>query len=476
MLVPYSIEVTQILKSLGHDTPSPILHYYDWPGRFKPMAHQRDTAAFLTMHKKALVLNGMGTGKTQAALWAAHYLKRVGLVKRVLIVSPLSTLESVWGNAIFSSLIDCTYSVLYGSAEKRKRLLADNADFCIINHDGFKVLAKDMIDLFDLIIVDEAAVLRNPSSERYKSFRRFMDVHPDCRLWLMTGTPTPNEPTDAWALAKLIGSPTLNHTYSGFRDTVMMKLGKWKMVARPNSPEVVAQILQPSIRYELADCIDLPEVVYQTRTVTLSPEQTKAYKAMQKHLVAEAANGEITAANEAVKVQKLVQIACGVAYDEEGQTVELDCKPRVSELMDCIEQVGGKCIVFVPLTGVQDMLKKKLAQSYKVAIVNGSVSLRERSDIFREFQDGNGIDILLAHPATMAHGLTLTSAKATIWYGPITSNEQYTQANGRTERIGKKHTTAVIHIAATDLEQSMFKRLENKQKLQGILLDILGDK
>lgn len=122
------------------------------------------------------------------------------------------------------------------------------------------------------------------------------------------------------------------------------------------------------------------------------------------------------------------------------------------------------------------MLKKKLAQSYKVAIVNGSVSLRERSDIFREFQDGNGIDILLAHPATMAHGLTLTSAKATIWYGPITSNEQYTQANGRTERIGKKHTTAVIHIAATDLEQGMFKRLENKQKLQGILLDILGDK
>jgi len=76
----------------------------------------------------------------------------------------------------------------------------------------------------------------------------------------------------------------------------------------------------------------------------------------------------------------------------------------------------------------------------------------------------------------MAHGLTLTSAKAIIWYGPITSNEQYTQANARTERIGKKHSTSVIHIAATDLERRMFERLKNKQKLQGILLDILGDK
>ena len=397
-------------------------------------------------------------------------------VKRVLIISPLSTLNTTWGDTIFATLPKRTYSVLYGTAEKRRKLLDQGTDFCIVNHDGFEIIAKHAAGMFDLIIVDEADALKNPSTDRFKAIRRFMDASPGCRLWLMTGTPTPNEPTDAWALAKLIESPYLTHTYSGFKDKVMMKLGKWKMVPRPDSPIEVAKVLQPSIRFDLKDCVDLPPVVYLKRKASLSAEQKKAYEAMRKQLVAEVQSGAITAANEAVKTQKLVQIACGVAYDEQGAPIELDCKDRVNELLDAITQVNGKVIVFVPLTGVQDMLYRKLSQKYKVEVVNGSVSLNARSAIFNEFQNGSGVDILLAHPATMAHGLTLTSSKAIIWYGPITSNGQYTQANARTERIGKKHSTVVIHIAATDLELRMFNRLENKQKLQGILLDILGEK
>lgn len=476
VLVPHKQEETQVLRNLGYDIPAPITYYYDWPGQFKPMSHQRDTAAFCTTHKKCIVLNGMGTGKTQASLWAADYLMSIGQIKKVLVISPLSTLERVWGDALFSSFYHRTYAILHGTAEKRKKLLHSDVDFCVINHDGFQIISEEAQGMFDLIIVDEAAALRNPSTDRFRAIRRYMDANEGCRLWLMTGTPTPNEPTDAWALAKLVGSPTLDRTYSGFRDKVMMKLGKWRMVPRPNSPETVSQVLTPSIRYDLSDCIDLPEVVYQTRKVSLSDEQKKAYKDMMKDLIAEASSGAITAANEAVKAQKLVQIACGVAYDETGKVVELDCKPRVAELLDCIEQAGGKVIIFVPLTGVLDMLKKQLSKKHTVAVVNGAVSAKNRADIFREFQQGENIKILLAHPATMAHGLTLTSAKAIIWYGPITSNEQYTQANARTERIGKKHTTAVIHIEATELEQRMFSRLQNKQKLQGILLDILGDK
>lgn len=475
-LVPHSIEATQVLRNLGHAVPSPILYYYRWPGKFKPMAHQRDTAAFLTMHKKCIVLNDMGTGKTQASLWASDYLLETKVISRVLVISPLSTLDSTWGDSIFTSMPHRQYAVLHGTSEKRKRLLHTDTDYCIVNHDGFEIIAKEAHGMFDLIIVDEAAALRNPGTDRYKALRRYMDANPNCRLWLMTGTPTPNEPTDAWALAKLVDSPNLRKSYTGFRDEVMMKLGKWKMVPRPNSPQIVSEVLVPAIRFDLKDCVDLPEVVYQTRKVTLTAEQDKAYKAMRNKLVAEVASGAITAANEAVKTQKLVQIACGVAYDEAGVPIELPCKPRVAELLECLEQVGGKAIVFVPLTGVLDMLKRQLSKFYRVGVVNGGVSLKERSTIFRDFQDSNRVEILLAHPATMAHGLTLTSARAIIWYGPITSNEQYTQANARTERIGKKHTTMVIHIAATDLELRMFKRLESKQKLQGILLDMLGEK
>ena len=197
---------------------------------------------------------------------------------------------------------------------------------------------------------------------------------------------------------------------------------------------------------------------------------------MLKHYVTELAQeGTITAVNEAVKLQKLVQISCGVVYGDDGQHIELDCAPRVNLVKEVIEEVGGKVIVFVPLTGTLKMLERILSKQWSVGVVNGAVSANKRNEIFHNFQHAKDPHVLVAHPATMAHGLTLTSASTIIWYGPVTSNEQYVQANGRIERIGKKHVSNIVHIEATDLEHKMFERLKNKQKLQGLLLDLIKE-
>lgn len=473
--VPHNNDEVQVLRNLGYPAPAPILYYYKWRGRYVPYSHQMQTSAFLTMNKRALVLNEIGTGKTQSALWAADYLISKKEISRVLIISPLSTLERVWADALFTSFSNRTYNLLYGTAERRKKLLRTKVDFYIINHDGFPIIADDPDAKFDLIIVDEAAVYRNPSTTRFRTLWKYVKANPDTRLWLMTGTPTPNEPTDAWALAKLVGSSTLEQpTYTGFRDKVMMKVGQWRYVPRPTSPELVAKVLQPSVRFSRDECLDLPDIVYQTREVALTNEQRKHYKEMMKNLVSEVANGQITAANEAVKMQKLIQIACGVAYDTAGRAIELDCAPRVNLVADLIEESGGKVIVFVPLTGVLHMLERELSKKFSVSVVYGEVPAHERAEIFRKFQTEPDPRVIVAHPATMAHGLTLTASSDIIWYSSITSNEQYVQANGRIERIGKRRVSNVVHIEATDLERKIFDRLRNKQKLQGLLLDILG--
>lgn len=473
--VPHKIAEAQTLRSLGIAAPSPILHYYNWSGQFTPYEHQRMTASFLTMNQKCLVLNEIGTGKTQSALWAADYLMKTKKVRKVLILSPLSTLERVWGDAIFKGFFHRKHVVLHGTAAKRKKLLNTEADFYIINHDGFSIIADDAVGKFDLVIVDEAAVLRNPSTSRYKHFKKWMGKNPDTRLWLMTGTPTPNDPTDAWTLSQLVESPYAPRTYTGFREQVMMKIGQWKWVPRPESVETVKNILQPAIRYTRDECFDLPDTVVQTRKVDLTPEQKKHYTTMMKRLVIEMEKGDgtISAVNEAVKVQKLVQIACGVAYTDDGQDFEVDCAPRVNAVKEVIEEAGEKVIVFVPLTGTLNMLERELSKRWSVGVVNGAVSSKKRDQIFYDFQHSKDPRVLIAHPATMAHGLTLTSASTVIWYGPITSNEQYVQANGRVERIGKKHVSNVVHIEATDLEHKMYHRLANKQKLQGLLLDLI---
>lgn len=478
VVLPHKLDEVRVLRNLGIEAPSPIMHYYNWPGRMTPYDHQKETSAFLTLHTRGLVLNEIGTGKTQSALWAADYLMTIGVVKKVLIISPLSTLERVWGDAIFTGFFHRKVAILHGTAEQRSKLLKTNADFYVVNHDGFAIIAKEAIGMFDLVIVDEAAVMRNPSTNRFKFFKRWMDLNATVRLWLMTGTPTPNEPTDAWALAKLVGSPFCTSTFTAFKNQVMTKQGMYRWVARPEAIDIVQHILQPSVRYSRDECFDLPDTIYQTRKVPLTPDQQKHYSKMLKSFFIEAAamkvgGAAITAVNEAVKLQKLVQIACGVAYDDNGNDVQIDCSPRIREVVSLIEQAGEKVIVFVPLTGTLKMLERELAKKFTVAVVNGGVSAAKRNIIFQNFQDDVDPQVLLAHPATMAHGLTLTSASTIIWYGPITSNEQYVQANGRVERIGKRHISNVVHIEGTDLEHKMYQRLKNKQTLQGLLLELI---
>lgn len=476
--VPHKHDEVKVLRNMGIKAPAPILHYYEWPGPYTPFEHQRRTSAFLTMYKRALVLNAIGTGKTVSALWAADYLIRTKQVKKVLILSPLSTLERVWADAVFMNFPGRKAVVLHGTAERRQRLLQTDCDFYIVNHDGFRIIAKEAKDMFDLVIVDEATVFRNPSTQRFKSFNKWMDNHPDVRLWLMTGTPTPNEPTDAWALAKLVQSPYVAGTYNAFKEQVMTKIGAYKYVPRHDAAETVTNVLYPAVRYTREDCLDLPPTVFQTRSVPLTPDQKFHYEKMWKDMYTDivagmAAGSNINAANEAVKVQKLVQIACGVAYSDTGQNIELDCGPRVDAVREVITEVGGKVILFVPLTGTLHMLERELKKDWSVAVVNGEVSPAKRNQIFHDFQNTPEPQVLIAHPATMAHGLTLTAASTVVWYGPINSNEIYTQANGRIERIGKQFSSLVVHIEATPLEHKMYKRLEQKQSLQGLLLDMV---
>jgi len=316
-------------------------------------------------------------------------------------------------------------------------------------------------------------------TQRFKQFYKWMEKNPQARLWLITGTPTPNAPTDAWSLAKLVESPYVTERWTAFRDQTMYKYKMHTWIARQESVDIVQHVLQPAIRYTRDDCFDLPDTIVQTRSVDLTPDQLKHFNAMMKHLVVEMKKvgneATISAVNEAVKLQKLVQIACGVAYDDNGNNVEVDCSPRVNAVKEIIEQCDEKVIVFVPLTGTLHMLERELSKHWTVGVVNGEVSSSKRDVIFDNFQNHKDPRVLIAHPATMAHGLTLTSASTIIWYGPINSNEQYTQANGRIERIGKRHISNVIHIESTTVEHKMYERLANKQKLQGLLLDLIKE-
>jgi len=437
------------------------------------MEHQRETAVFLTTHRKALCLNAPGTGKSISSIWAADFLLEQGLAKKILIIAPLSTLKPVWGSELTHHLPFRQFVICTGTRKKRLELAnKKGVQYVIINHDGFTNMADEFTD-FDVVIYDEATALKSPGSQRFKKFASWMRQHQPW-LWLLTGTPISQTPADAWTLARLVDSPNVHKSFTAFKDTVMKKVTQFKWIPREDALATCKKVLQPSIRFSLDECKDLPDTHYVGRKTELTQDQNKAFKEMQSKAVATLSEGQVTAANTAVMLSKLLQICCGVVYGEDGVEIAIDDKERYNTLHDLITEIGDKVIVFVPLKGVQNWLIQKLAKDkIDVALVNGDVGKKERDEIFYNFQHTDSPQVLLAHPKVAAHGLTLTRAKDIIWYAPIYSLEQYEQANARIRRLSTEGKTSVWHIYATKFEAELYRRLRTKQNTLAEFLDLV---
>ena len=480
--VPHRLEEVRVLRNLGFDAPSPVAYHYRWSGQYKPFKAQYATTAFLTINPRAYVLNDMGTGKTLATLWAYDFLRAEGLVKKMLVVCPLSTMERTWADEIFKHFPHLRTAVLHGSRDRRLKLLNQDVDIYLVNHDGVQTIANELRAMqgLDVVVLDEAAVYRNASTVKWKTMRSITFNTP--YLWALTGTPIPNSPTDAWGICRMVNPSTVPTSFGKFRDLIMRQMGQFRWLARDNAVEIVHKAMQPSICFNRSDCVDLPPCTYVDRQVPLTAEQLKSYKQMHATLLAEHNNGQtVTAVNEAVKVQKLVQIACGVVYDTNGDDVVLDNNPRLQEIRDVVDNASSKVIVFVPFKGVLRNVAEQLAAAgYSVGVISGDVSKSQRDDIFDRFQNtsrhsAHGIDVLIAQPAAMSHGLTLTAASVVAWVAPVTSNEIYQQANARITRPGQVHNQLIVHIEGTALERKMYARLQAKQTMQGLLLDAAHD-
>lgn len=429
-------------------------------------------STFLVFRRNGHIFVSGNTGKTASCLWTADYLMKQGLVRKVLIISPLSTLERVWHDELYLTFWWRKVVVLYGDRAKRLRLLKEEADFYIVNHDGFGIIKNELPHDIDIIIYDEAAVMRNANTNRFRHFFSFLQQRPSLRLWLLTGTPTPNAPTDAWTLCKLLGAVGLPR-YTMFRDMVMHKISTWSWAAKPGSEQTVTQYLQPSIRYTRDDCFDLPATMYETRQCEMSEAQRNLFMALVRRFTTEVEGERVTAVNEASKIQKLLQVLLGVVYTDAGEEALVDCESRVSVIREVIEECSEKVLVFVPFTGALNALATHLGKHFSVAIVDGSVSAARRNLIYQQFQNSPDPRVIVANARTMQHGLDMTAATTVIWAGPTNSNETYEQACDRIMGVRQKHKTSIVHIEASDIERRIYKRLRDKQRVQGLLLELI---
>jgi len=383
--LPHQIEVVQVLRNLGINAPSPISYYYTWSGRFKPFEHQRQIAEFLTLHNRAFNLGDMGTGKTLATLWAYDYLRSRKIVRKALVITPLSTLEQTWGNELFGHFPHLDVAVLHGTRDKRLKMLQQDADVYLINHDGIKV--SGMVDALknrpdiDLVIVDEIAQIgRTAGAQRFRVLNTILNNQVPRRAWGLTGAPIPNNPTDAWAQCRLLVPKRVPPYFNRFRDQVMRQVGPFTWVARDNALEVVQEVMQPAIRFHRDECIDLPPCMYEMREAPLSKEQQAAFKDMVHKLHAEVEGGQVTAVNEAVKAQKLIQIAC-LCYDTpvltDGGWVPIKDVTSRHRVWDGEEWVRQDGAVYMGDKVVTSCFNVLMTEDHKVLTSDGWVMAKE---------------------------------------------------------------------------------------------------
>ena len=472
VLVNWGLEEALSLKKLNIKIPSPIEGRYKWTGRHKPFEHQKSTAAFFTMNKRSFCFNEQGTGKTASAIWASDFLMKQGKIRRVLVVCPLSIMDSAWRDDLFTFATHRTVSVAYGPAEKRKKIIQEGSDYVIINYDGVAIVADEIKKGgFDLIIVDEATHYKNAQTTRWKTLNKLLTD--DTWLWMMTGTPAAQSPVDAYGLAKMVNKNLVPRFFGSFKDQVMSRVSQFRWVIKPAATEIVFNSLQPAIRFTKEECLDLPPMVYVKREVELTNQQKKYYAQIKNKMVMEVTGAEVTAMNAAVSLSKLLQISSGAVYTDAGDVLEFDIKNRYKVLREVIDESSQKILVFVPFKHAINILTEKLrAEGITTEVIQGSVSAPKRTEIFRTFQTTPDPRVLVIQPQAAAHGVTLTAANTVVWWGPTSSLETYDQANARVHRSGQKHKSTVIQLQGSAAEKHVYRLLDKRINVHADLINL----
>ena len=472
VVVYWGIAEMQRLVRVYGDAPNPMLKEYEWPGMFQPFAHQKTTSSYLALRDRAFCFNEAGTGKTSSVIWAADYLMQTEQIKRVLVICPLSIMYSAWQADVFKTAMHRSVAVAYGDANRRKKVINGEYEFVIINYDGVNTVQEAIGKAgFDLIVIDEANAYKTVSTKRWRTLAKL--ITPSTRLWMLTGTPASQSPMDAFGLAKLVNPTGVPKYVTSWRDKVMMQLARFKWVPKSTAKNDVFSALQPAIRFAKADCLDLPEVMYQTREVPLTAQVTKFYRELKNQLLIEAAGETISAVNAAAQLSKLLQISGGALYTDTREVVEFDVSPRLNTLMEVLNETENKVLVFVPFRHTIDLVSRFLnQQGVKNEIINGDVPARERAEIINRFQTQTNPQVLVIQPQAASHGVTLTAADTVVFWSPVMSVETYLQCIARIDRVGQKNSMTIVHLQGSDAERRVYAMLNGKVSSHESLVDL----
>lgn len=442
---------------------------------FNPYKYQQYATNHIIDNPASALFLDMGLGKTVSTLTAIDDLMLLGDINKTLVIAPLRVAEDTWSTEVekWDHLKHLRISKVLGKEKDRIAALNQEADIYVINRENVEWLVNKYFNnwVFDMLVIDELSSFKSPKAQRFKALKKVRPFFK--RVVGLTGTPTPNSLIDLWPQVYLLdGGKRLGKTITSYRQqyfTPGQMNGHivYNYNLKPGADETIhSRISDICISMMAKDYLDLPERIDNKIEIKLSESTKKKYKQLEKDLVIELGENDITAANAAVLTNKLLQMANGAIYSEDKSVVEIHDE-KLKALLEVIEAANGKpVLVFYSFQHDYDRITKFLnKKGYKPKKLNDS------SDI-KSWNEGK-INILLLHPASAGHGLNLQYGGSTIvWFGLPWSLELYQQANARLHRQGQKEVVVINHlIAKGTVDEDVMKALSNKEVNQNILLE-----
>lgn len=440
--------------------------------KYIPHTYQKRATQFIIDHRYCALFLDMGLGKTVSTLTAIDTLIHDYLeVCRVLVIAPKSVALNTWSGeaAKWDHLRRLRVSIVMGTAAQRRKAVDTDADIYVTNRDNVKWVVdtfKKEPWPFDTVILDESSSFKNASSQRFKALRR---IRPQVRRIVeLTGTPSPNDLMDLWPqiwlldqgerLGRTLGTYRSEFFSAGRRNGAVV----YDWIPRPGARQRISKRLADiSLSMQASDYLDMPDVIDGGLTLALPPAEMKDYQAFQKEQLMELDGTDIEAVTAAALTNKLLQYTGGAVYDEQHRWHEVSTA-KLDALQDIVESTEDSVLVYYQYQSERERIRNRLKTA---------VEFKGEPDILRRWNSGE-IQLLLAHPASVAYGLNMQSGgHIIVWYSPTWNLELYLQANARLNRQGQTKPVIIYHlVAAGTMDERVMQALSGKNGGQAELL------
>lgn len=448
----------------------------------KLFANQEKSVRFGLKHDQWLDFSDPGTGKTLTQLELHSRRKQAGLSKPALVVAPKSLLEVAWLDDNYKFTPHLTMSLAW--AENRRQAFERPADLYVVNTDGVGWIAdqpESFYQRFGSLVIDEMTFFKHHESQRSKALKKI--AHKIPLRSALSGTPYSNSVLDIWHPVYCIDNgKRLGISYSAFRNATCTPVQtgpakhmiKWEF--RSGANDAIGHLLRDiTIRFRLEDCHDMPQTILRSVEYRLPEKVRDAYDSMEERALAMFEDGTMALGiNGAAVYTKLQQIASGAVYNDQGGYTSLD-PGRYELILDLVEEAPHALVFFLWDHQRDGLVAEAKRRGISFATIDGGASRTARKAAVDGLQAGMH-KVLFLHPASAAHGLTLTRATRTIWASPTYNLEWWEQGFRRMYRTGQtQRTETIVVVAKATVEAQIFNAVKTKNARLQDLLRMLKD-